>query len=335
MRRRFVWYLPVATALLFASCADRDQSSPTEPPSFSVAPHSGAAASDVRDIQAQIRALFPRDDRGLQHAALKRFRNIVRALRRGRVESARRKTVRFVDFTLRKFQQERLLDPNGAEPPTTEEAVCTLIASMLHLVGLPSPAACPLGPNSAAAVVGRSGGLVVTGAEEAGVDIPRGSLEETVVVTVQLISGPFDESGGPLNTELDQFGPFYQIETFPAVSSFSGDVVVGLCIEELEEGFRLAHNNAEGTGIEILPLAGAPFLDCNADIGSRSIQDDEPATIWGRAVRLAKRLFAPAPLHAGNALIFGGLGGSSGSFSPFGAVDTQASTPDEGGPDDF
>jgi len=89
----------------------------------------------------------------------------------------------------------------------------------------------------------------------------------------------------------------------------------------------IAHN--VGNGVELLPRAPAPFLDCTDLL---SMQD--PANGWFRYVSrgwrsfqpLAARLFLPAKAYAA-AVGTCCLGGSSKSFSPFGAVDplTRAS----------
>ena len=184
--------------------------------------------------------------------------------------------------------------------------------------------------DSTSSVVGPAGGLVVTPNGGAGVQIPPGVLGQQVTVTVTRLPTPATPGQGPLPSPLNQYGPFYEIATSPAVPQLSDSVRVGVCQvtdassqfyapEASHERLRLAHT--VGTTTEILePVGVDDFLRCTG-ITASAERSAGGSSRWSRVLAsLGNRaigFFSPASLNAAH----GGLGGKVKSFSPFAAVD--------------
>jgi len=296
-RRPLARCAALALATTLAACAD---DGPT-PPDGSVVPAA---------IQAQIDALFP--DGSLRESATSRVEDVLEQAAAGQTAQAQSTFVDFVVFGASQATDGTLLDPNGAAPPTTEDALSTLVNDVADEAGLPVPDI-PIGPftdDGAVAVIDGSGGTVVTRNRNAGVMIPPGALSGRTLITIERIpeTGDPEDHDGPLPSALPQYPRFYDIATFPAGVTLTQAGVVGVCVVDPPDPFapdpdivarlRIAHPDPDDPqSIEILPLADAPFLDCDGAANSLS-----PA----------------AP---------GRLGGSISSFSPFAAVDPAGSAP--------
>jgi len=165
---------------------------------------------------------------------------------------------------------------------------------------------------------------VVHGDGDGGIQIPGGGLNEPATVTITLITDAFNPYQGPLQTKLDQYGPFFEFHVVPE-DALGQAALVSQCLTGPSGGdpppsVHLAHN--VGTGIEILGLA-APFLDCNSDAMAGPSARDYFAhhDVKGAIRRLGEEavaLITPANAYAGSV----GVGGKTTSFSPFGGVDT-------------
>jgi hypothetical protein len=325
MRLRLMASMSMAGALLLggACTADREPTAPKSTavaaPSFSVV---GAAAA--ADINTLIDALFP--PKGLLTAAHAQFTNIQRVLGAGQIADAQAKAFALIDFASQKFFNNQLI---GKQMGPTQTKLLQLINDLLSFVGLSD------GTDAAVQVVGPSGGPVVTGTQLAGANFPPGALPQNVVVTINRAPNQI----APLPTVLSQYPLFYEFKTFPEVPQFGQLVTVGVCVLDAALGdvdpanLRLAHPlHSDPSAIEILPLAPANFIDAGncseADdyvIGARKGLRNDLASA-GRTV--ARNLFwlamgAPRDLSATSTrrLMPGGLGGRTGSFSTFGAVD--------------
>jgi hypothetical protein len=222
MRAPFLSALLVAAAsgLIAAACDPQVEELPTAAPSLGV-------TADADAIAEQIRVLFP--DPGLKHAALQRLRNLERQLERGQLEAARDMMFELVDFTLMRLGEGQLADPPGSE--TTEEAVLTLIGALYDLVGLAAPTVseAALEEDGAAQVVGPDGGLVVTETAKAGVLVPPGALEASVLLTIERLPDPVLPTTGPLPTTLPQYPLFYRFGAFPELRDVDPPLVVDVC----------------------------------------------------------------------------------------------------------
>ena len=292
---------PAALALVAALAAcSSDDGGPT-PPDDPIVPAA---------IQAQIDALFPTGN--LNDSATSQVEDVLESADAGQTAQAQSAFVGFVAFGATQANADALLDPGGAAPPTTEDALADLADDVADEAGLtipPIPAEA-FGETGAAAVLGASGGTVVTGDGNAGLQLPAGALSGNTLITIEPIpaTGDPEDHEGPLPTGLDQYPRFYQIETFPPISTLAEDGIVGVCVVDPPDPFaptpevaarlRVAHPDPDDPQvIEILPLANASFLDCDGGSGSLS-----PA----------------AP---------GAIGGRISAFSPFAAVDPAGSPP--------
>ncbi|HJU86536.1 MAG TPA: hypothetical protein VJ788_04110, partial [Gemmatimonadota bacterium] len=282
-----------------AACSS-DGGGPT-PPDGSIVPAA---------IQAQIDALFPAGH--LNDTATGQVEDVLESADAGQTAQAQTAFVGFVAFGAQQANAGALLDPGGAAPPTTEVALADLADDVADEAGLTIPTipASAFGETGAAAVLGGSGGTVVTGDGNAGLQLPAGALSGNTLITIEPIPATGDpaDHDGPLPTALDQYPRFYRIETFPPISTLGEDGIVGVCVVDPPDPFaptpevaarlRVAHPDPDDPqSIEILPLANAPFLDCDGGSGSLS-----PA----------------AP---------GAIGGRISAFSPFAAVDPAGSPP--------
>lgn len=294
--RSFARLAVVALIAALAACSSDGPTPPGDP---------GVPAA----IQAQIDALFPEGN--LRASATMRVEDVLEQAEAGQTATAQSTFLDFVAFGGAQAAAGALLDPNGAAPPTTEDALATLVNDVADEAGLSVPAipGAAFTADGAVGVIDGSGGTVVTGNGNAGVQIPAGALSGKTLITIERIpeTGDPEDRDGPLPTSLDQYPRFYRIETFPAGVTLTQAGVVGLCVVDPPDPFapdpdvaarlRVAHPDPDDPqSIEVLPLVDAPFLDCDGPGGSLS-----PASP-------------------------GRLGGSISSFSPFAAVDPGAGT---------
>lgn len=295
--RSFARLAVVALIAALAACSSDGPTPPGDP---------GVPAA----IQAQIDALFPEGN--LRASATMRVEDILEQADAGQTATAQSTFLDFVAFGGAQAAAGALLDPNGAAPPTIEDALATLVNDVSDEAGLSVPAipGAAFTADGAVGVVDGSGGTVVTGNGNAGVRIPAGALSGKTLITIERIpeTGDPEDRNGPLPTSLDQYPRFYRIETFPAGVTLTQAGVVGLCVVDPPDPFapdpdvaarlRVAHPDPDDPqSIEVLPLVDAPFLDCDGPGGSLS-----PASP-------------------------GRLGGSISSFSPFAAVDPVGAAP--------
>lgn len=300
--------------LTIVSCSGGGSTSPPNPP------------EDTSSIEAQIRALYAPDIQ-LRDAALTQAAAIRQQVAAGGPSSARTRVLLLADFTLKAFRDGKL---SGGVSVGAETNVTRLVGALYQLAGMqaPQPAQGTLNADATTAVVGPGGGQLVTPSGAAGVQIPPGALPESVIVAVTRLPTPASPGSGPLPTELKQFGPYYELSTYPNVPQFGDSMRVGICQvtnpsspfypPEPHDKLRLAHR--VGSTVEILDrVSVSDFLVCgnvSPMIGSES------RSVWkflfAGFVRDVVATLGPAPLYAAH----GGLGGKVKSFSPFGAVAT-------------
>ncbi|HEY7876886.1 MAG TPA: hypothetical protein VIC55_01600, partial [Gemmatimonadaceae bacterium] len=233
------------------------------------------------------------------------------------------------DFTLKTYYAGKML---GGQSTDTQNATLAFGQALYCLVGLDGSTltlnTTPLDPDNVVQVVfpSSSDQTVVTGSQEGGLMIPGGTLSQPVTISVQLLSGTFTFPAGPLNTKLDQYGPFFEFKVVPA-QTFTTPVLAAACISAPNGGtpppsVDIAHN--VGTGIEILPTVPVNFLNClgGGFAPKRSVFQLVQDKHYGKALKqlgsFAMDLVSPRPLYASA----GGIGGKTKSFSPFGGVDT-------------
>lgn len=316
--------------LLLAACSSDHSAMPTavEPTaSANIGIKSPVARCQIAS-EVQIISLFMPRDLG---PALSNFLRIDAELLKRNQTAAVTDMYQEWKYTLNTYYAGKL---RGGTSSTTQNATLAFGRSLYCLVGLDGSdltlGTTPLDTNSVVQVVFPSGSdqTVVTGDQHAGLMIPAGTLTQPVTISITPITANYTFPAGPLNTKLDQYGPFFEFNVIPE-QSFATPVLAAGCIQSASGGpppssVDIAHN--VGTGIEILPTVPAPFLVCSPT--GEMIR--QPSTLqlarngdYGRALRrigsAALKLFTPEPAYA---LVASGIGGKTKSFSPFGGVDT-------------
>jgi hypothetical protein len=220
---------------------------------------------------------------------------------------------------------------NGGTSAQTQANVLAFGQSLYCLVGLDGSALtlASLGPDAVVQVVIPSPNdqTVVTGSKHAGLLIPGNTLTAPVTISISILTTAYAFPSGPLNTKLDQYGPFFEFKVIPE-QTFITPVTTGACLstptgDQPPPSVHLAHN--VGQGLQILPAATVPFLVCGvtALAPQQSVFQLARNGEYGKAVKqlgsVAVNLFSPATAYA---LVSSGVGGKTTSFSPFGGVDT-------------
>ena len=220
---------------------------------------------------------------------------------------------------------------NGGTSAQTQASVLAFGQSLYCLVGLDGSTltlgSTPLDPDDIVQVVFPSSNdqQVVTGSKHAGVLIPGGTLTQPVTISISILRTAYTFPAGPLNTKLDQYGPFFEFKVIPE-QTFTTPVVTGACLatptgDQPPSSVDLAHN--VGQGLQILPQAAVPFLVCGVTAPQPSALQLARNGEYGKAVKqlgsAAVNLFSPTTAYA---LVSSGVGGKTTSFSPFGGVDT-------------
>lgn len=327
MRNR--WLPAVAGLLLFAACSDSETPSPTEPVVTTPADLqiSPPGCSSTLQLRVQLTQLFVQPGQIL--IVNLKYTGIEVALLAKKTKLAQDLMFSLSQYVLDHYQAGEL---RGGQSTDTQNKLIVVIRGLYCLVGLPAPnlPLSALGPDGAAEIVQPSATeatTVVTETKFAGVTIPPGAIASATLVTITRLP----DFPGPLSTVLDQYPAYYQY-TSSAGDTFTTDVIVGTCqVQDFTppDYSRLVIGHNVGSGIELLPRAPAPFLDCSSLLSMR-----DPANSWFQYVSrgwhsiepVAARLLLPQKAYA---LSLGTccLGGSSKSFSPFGAVDplTQVS----------
>src|SRR5947207_3522713 len=177
MRRVLATSMLVGAGLFVTACSDQHSPLPTEPP---ISPTLTARSrTSALQLAALTLALFAPGD--LLTFARSTQNNINLKMSRGDIAGARKLALAFVDFTLKTYYQGKLRDPNGANPPTTAEAVVTLIDGILCWVGLP-PSGLDLTKNAdvtvTTKVIGKDGGQFKSTDELSGLKVPPGAVSE-------------------------------------------------------------------------------------------------------------------------------------------------------------
>ena len=233
---------------------------------------------------------------------------------------------RLLDFTFKQFNAGKLV---GGGSLATRTALLAFETGLYCTVGLPTTGlTLPGDPGSGGTVnkvifPSNTTQNVVTGDGNAGVQLPPNSFNTpAVVVTISVIPGVTH----PLNTTLDQYGPFYDVKVSPE-SGITANLTVGLCLAngaEIPTVF-LAHNISP-TSIQVLPPGGSVPGLCTTQTASMSARDMLHLAMRGELRRAGSELgsavanfLLPENAYAGS----GGKTGTTKSFSPFGGVDTK------------
>lgn len=327
--------LVLGVALALGACAGGDSQSglPTSPRGSELADSILAQAASANpacatpvNIAIQIVKLYPAGK--VRDQALVNYALVLAAL--GLRQPARAQTLMYQLWSLT-LTQYNAGDLTGGTSSATSAATLALGTSLYCLVGL-NPAGLTLGSGGSNSLVQVVFPSTTTQTDttpngQAGVQIPPTALTTPVTLVITPITTPtFTFPAGPLNTPLDQYGPFYEIHVIPQ-QTLSDFITIGQCLpvaENAPNSVLLAHN--VGTGISILESVTPTFLNCapaeverNAPSPFELARRGELGAALARVGSLAVRLVTPTPAYAAG---FTGVGGKAKSFSPFGAVDT-------------
>ncbi|HSU97150.1 MAG TPA: hypothetical protein VLI40_07965 [Gemmatimonadaceae bacterium] len=279
----------------------------------------------VVPTQQQITALFNPTYVG---QATSGFNSITNDLKKNNTSAAISDMFAEWKYTLDAYYAGQL---NGGTSAQTQANVLAFGQSLYCLVGLDGSTltlgSTPLDPDDIVQVVfpSASDQTVVIGSKHAGVLILGGTLTQPVTISISILRTAYTFPAGPLNTKLDQYGPFFEFKVIPE-QTFTTSVVTGACLatptgDQPPSSVHLAHN--VGQGLEILPQAATPFLTCDVPAPQPSVLQMARNGEYGKAVKQlgsdAVNLFSPTTAYA---LVSSGVGGKTTSFSPFGGVDT-------------
>jgi len=240
---------------------------------------------------------------------------------RGDLAGARKLALAFIDFTLKTYYQGKLRDPNGPNPPTTAEAVVTLIDGILCWVGLP-PSGLDLTTSAdvtvTTKVIGKDGGQLKSTDELSGLKVPPGAVSEDRLFVITR-RDDLATAGTCVSSKLKSQIPLCIDFAVVPAQDVAKPLVVAICQPEDAHPpeRRLAHKLSDGR-VELLAVVADPFpLVCT------STPDFPPPgsggltrAVWGVGSFLA-RVLGPERLHAAHT----GLGGLLGpKASPVTAV---------------
>ena len=321
----------LASAVLITACSNesRNSTEPVQPPaSASIVP---TGCPTVTQTAQMIVALYPKGPDRLLAAAI--YATVLLYINTGHVTDAQTLVFRLLDFTLLRLNAGKLI---GGYSLATRQLLlqfetglyCTVSLSSTGLV-LPGD---PSDPGTVNKVVfpSTSPQNIVTSNGNAGVQIPPNSFTgAAVLVTISSLSG------APLNTRLDQYGPFSDVKVTPE-AALTANVSVGVC---LADGLQiptvyLAHNvtqlvnNVATPGIEVLPpgafISGlCGILTQTGSISGRKVFDLAANGDVRSATKMLGSALADLILPTNANATGGGITGTTKTFSPFGGVDTK------------
>lgn len=347
--------VPAAILLVligFLTACNEDGGELTSAPAGANAVHIEAACNSAPEICELIEALFPAP--GLENAVLTQFGNMWRQRERGETADAVGMALDKIEFELTHYENGRLDDPAGGDPPTIEEALTDLVNAQLEFVGLngifPEPEDGGLGSEDFDWKICEAGVKCVFTTPSGFAGFSGTFTERTLVTIFRLPDDTFeavDVVGFPLIFDFsmtslsDAMGPSAGLT--PASLAEPGTVAV--CVVDLPDPkappedvlphVALGHiiEGEEGPEVEILPDAppGDFALDCE---GASSTPPPVIGSLGWWEDQLASALeplsdYVVSPLLANP----GERRGLITAFSPVGAIDTRTVGDDEeGGP---
>jgi hypothetical protein len=338
MKKMFLLFgLLAMVGILFVACTDEQATAPPEPVEetgemdFSFTFSGCEALFETTTPENKARALFRVFDG--QITAVSLVRQVRRNARYGRYDRAANKAWQLAELVQAKLPN-RLVDPCGSGPPTTEEGAAMLMNEVFALAqvelpvgGIP-PAA--LGPEGTVAVVEPGVAAdVVTPDLHAAAIVEETSFEGTRPVTI-IITPTLKTTLG----EYEVLGTLYDIWASEELAE-GEEVVIEMCVPNILpvpfSWVSIGHDT--GDGIEALPrVTDGLTVQC----GDAFPEDLASAGSLTRSIgQSLKAMFAPKPLHA--AFFAGtGLGGRTKSFSDFAPINAVGDVPVlSAPPDDF
>ena len=311
----------LASAILISACSNdsRNSTEPLSPEaSGSLVPSGCPTVTQMADM---ITALFPKGSSRTNAAQM--YATIVVYINSGRLTDARTLMFRLLDFTLQQYNAGKLI---GGYSLTTQQLVLAFETGLYCTVGLPATGLVLPGDPTTGGTVDKvvypstSTQNIVTTNGNAGVQFPGGTLTGPVLVTIVPLTGK------PLNTSLDQYGPFSDVKVTPE-ANLGGYVSVGTCPDAavVPATVYLAHNNT-ATTIEVLPRGNFISGLCGITVPPTSLRqvfDLGKNGDFASATKLVGSAVANLLLPTNANATGGGITGTTKTFSPFGGVDIK------------
>ena len=274
-RLRITACVAIAAGTLFINACS-DSSSPTEPVAppvqESIVP---SGCPSVGQTANMITTLYPARS-GERLVAAATYAVVLLYINTRHQTDAQTLVFRLLDYTFKQFNAGKLV---GGGSLATRTALLNFETGLYCTVGLPTTGLTLPGDPGDGGTVNKvifpstTTQNVVTGDGNAGVQLPPNSFNTpAVVVTISVIPN----ATHPLNTSLDQYGPFYDVKVTPE-SGITADLNVGLCLAngaEIPTVF-LAHN-VSPTSIQVLPPGPSIPGLCTtqtASMGAREMLD--------------------------------------------------------------
>jgi hypothetical protein len=319
--------------VLAAGCSDNQPAGPSTTNSPQPDPRIGllSSCSVAQDsIDAMLPRLFtPGSDRG---TSVSTYNQMQKALRKNNDPAAAGYMKQIVDLAFKDFYS----NPSkitGGRTAHTAALMMDLVQGLycLNTGTLLPDFEVPLNGTGAVVTPGTPATVALTdnaGKKRAASQFEANDLPPATgsvpfyVVTITPIAESFTPPEGPLDTQLDQYGPFYEFHVEPRVP-FASDVLTGVCINStgnsgLDERLRLAHNH-----LATDPLGSGNVQFGNIEIISEAAIDLSPL---GLDCTATVSLFQKAASYLLPELLYAvgsppTTGGKVRTYSPFGAVD--------------
>jgi hypothetical protein len=311
----------LAGAVLISSCSNdsRNSTEPLAPPvSESIVP---TGCPTVTQTAQMIVSLYPKGADRVTAAAS--YAAILLYINTNHQADARTLMFRLLDFTLQRYNAGKLI---GGYAPTTAALLLQFETGLYCTVGLPTTGLVLPGSPTDQGTVNQvvlpstTTQNIVTQDGKAGVQFTAGSLGGPVLVTISRLSGT------PLNTKLDQYGPFSDVKVSPETSILN-PLSVGICLEDGADilSVFLAHNISL-TSIEVLPRGNTIDGLCRPSTQPAPLRTAFNLGKHGdfaSAAKLVGSSIADMVLPTDANATGGGITGTTKKFSPFGGVDTK------------
>ncbi|MGH7718034.1 MAG: hypothetical protein ACREON_04220 [Gemmatimonadaceae bacterium] len=318
MRRPYHLVLATVCTVALAACSDAPQPLPSAPvrPELSVSPHSGGGGGAcshalAEQIQESLEDLFS----GSRLATAKSLFNGVKQACQHNKPLALERALALIKVALDTHVAGYLLDPNGAYPPTTEEALAALIDQLFVYVAQPAPAVdlSAFGDDGGIKVIGAGGGALKNRSLSAAIQVPGYSTTFSHLYVIA------PASPACLQTNLEQSGPCFDMSVHPHVARFDPPLTIVVCqTDGLPANSGLGHL-VEASQTRVAPPTANPFADlCLADhtASARPMPRGFLAFTRFALERAGSRVLSvlsPRTLYAAH----GSLAGLSTSLSPY------------------
>lgn len=300
-------FLATAAVFVFANACGENGRLPTDVAVLQKVTSNATQCVPYTQTRALAVALFGDNGNG---SVPKKLDGIQSKLEDGKLSDARTLGMNLIRFITNEARAKHITG--------TQAQVTQLVNQILCMISLPPSVAAAV--DAFVVIPTDPQDTIVNEQGTAGVVLPPGTVSEPTIITIEPI--PFTSTGpgtGPLNTKLDQYPGYYYLSQISATNApLLTPVTVAVCPAasvpvSTRARLRLGHDAA--TGFELTPPANADFLVCPVE--APAIRTSSTGA-EGRS-----RLIKTASITLAGAT--GGVGGTTGTFSPFGTVDYNLS----------